>query len=233
MTPNDVRMTREMPMRPFSPRPPRPAALLLAAVALCLASGCSYLLGARNEPPRLFVLSSAPADGTLVLPPGTVLGVGPVDLPAYLDRRGIVRRLDANRLEESRSDLWAEPLAAGFRSVLEQNLRLRLPGVPIRAFPWPIAHQPDLAVAVEVSRFEPTHGETVELNARWTVRRPRDGAVLLDRDAALVEPVAGPGTENAVAAMSRAAAGLADQIAEAVVQQSGARPSPRRATGTR
>lgn len=208
-------------MRPSSPRPLRPVVPLRAALllALSLATGCSYLLGVRTEPPKLFVLSTTPADGTHALPPSTVVGFGPVDLPAYLERRGIVRRVDANRLEESRTDLWAEPLGAGFRAVLEQNLRLRLPGVPLRTFPWPMGSQPDLAVAVEVSRFELAPGGTVELNARWSVRRPGDGVVLVDHDAALVETVNGPGTEDVVAAMSVAVGKLGDEIATALGQQ--------------
>lgn len=217
-------------MRPFSPRPLRalpPRVLLLLLVPL-LAGGCSYLLGARTEPPKLFVLSTTPADGTHGLPPSFTLGFGPVDLPGYLDRRGIVRRIDPNRLEESRSDLWAEPLGAGFKSVVEQNLRLRMPGTPIQTFPWPMASQPDLAVAIEVSRFEQGSANTVELNARWSVRSPRDGAVLAERDAALVETVNGPGTEDVVAAMSRATGELADEIAAALAQQATPRPGARR-----
>lgn len=228
--PDDVRMIREMPMRPSSLRPLRARslhALLLLLVPL-LVGGCSYLLGVRTEPPKLFVLSTTPADGTHTLPPSFALGFGPVDLPGYLDRRGIVRRIDPNRLEESRTDLWAEPLGAGFKSAVEQNLRLRLPGTPIRTFPWPMASQPDLAVAIEVSRFEPAPGGAVELNARWSVRSPRDGAVLAERDAALTETVNGPGTEDVVAAMSRATGELADQIAAALAQQATVRPAARR-----
>lgn len=218
----NVRTIREKPMRPSSPHLLRARALLLAAAALSLVTGCSYLLGVRTEPPKLYVLSTTPADGTQVVPPGTVLGFGPVDLPGYLDRRGIVRRLDANRLEESRTDLWAEPLGAGFKATVEQNLRLRLPGVPLRTFPWPLVHQPDLAAAIEVSRFELTPGGTVELNARWSVRDPERGVVLLDHDAALVETVNGQGVEDVVAAMSRAAGALSDEIARAVASAASA-----------
>jgi uncharacterized lipoprotein YmbA len=230
-TRDDVRTIREMPMRPFSPRTPRTVTPLRALVLLLvplLAGGCSYLLGARTEPPRLYVLSVTQADGTHALPPTTVLGFGPVDLPAYLDRRGLVQRIDPNRIEESRTDLWAEPLGAGFRTTVEQNLRLRLPGVPIRAFPWPIANQPDLAVSVEVSRFERTPGDAVELNARFAVRDPRAGTVLADRDVVLVEPVTVANPESAVAAMSRAAGALSDRIAAEVAQQADARPARRR-----
>ena len=229
MTRNDVRTIREMPMRPFSPRPLRPVRSALALLALTLVTGCSFLLGVRTEPPKLYVLSVTPPAGTHVLPPAIVLGFGPVDLPVYLDRRGIVRRLDPNRLEESRTDLWAEPLGAGFKATVEQNLRLRLPAVPIRAFPWPVANQPDLAVSIEVSRFELTPGDTVELNARWSVRDPRDGTVLVDRDVALVDAVTAPGTENVVAAMSLAVGELSDQVAAELARQAKARPPGRRA----
>jgi uncharacterized lipoprotein YmbA len=216
VTPNDVPTIREMPMRPMFPRPLRSLALLLGALTLSLATGCSYLLGARNTPPQLYVLSTTPADATIALPEGLVLGLGPVDLPAYLDRRGIVRRVDANRLEESRMDLWAEPLGSGFKAVIEQNLRLRMPGVPIRTFPWPLGSQPRFAVAIEVSRFELTPGGTVELNARYGVRTPEDGVVRMNRDTALVEPVSGPGSENVVAAMSAAIGKLSNEVARSV-----------------
>lgn len=213
-------MIREMPMRPSSPRPLRPVALLLAAAVLSLVTGCSYLLGVRTTPPKLFVLSTTPADATLTLPPDTVLGFGPVDMPAYLDRRGIVRRVDPNRLEESRTDLWAEPLGSGFKAVVEQNLRLRLPGVPIRTFPWPLVHQPSFAVAIEVSSFELTPGGTVELNARYGVRTPDDGVVRVERDTTLVEAVNGPSSEDVVAAMSRAAGKLSNEVARSISEAS-------------
>jgi hypothetical protein len=216
LMPNDVATIREMPMRPSSLHPLRQVALLVATVALSLATGCSYLLGVRTTPPKLYVLSTTPADATLSLQPETVLGFGPVDLPAYLDRRGIVRRVDPNRLEESRTDLWAEPLGSGFKAVVEQNLRLRLPGVPIRTFPWPLVHQPSFAVAIEVSRFELTPGGTVELNARYGVRTPDDGVVRVERDTSLVEPVNGSDSEDVVAAMSRAVGKLSNEVARSI-----------------
>ena len=51
------------------------------------------------------------------------------------------------------------------------------------------------------------------------MRSPRDGVVLVDHDAALVETVNGPGTEDVVAAMSRAAGELSDEIAAALAGQ--------------
>jgi uncharacterized lipoprotein YmbA len=194
-------------MRSFSSPIRRPAARVVASVVLLLCAGCSYLLGTNRQPPKLFVLSATPTTTTQKLPPGMILGLGPVDLPGYLDRRGIVRRIAPNQLEASVNDVWAEPLGTNFKAVLEQNLRLRIPGVPIRTFPWTQGATPMLAVGVEVVQFEATPAGTVELLARWALRRPRAGGVIVSRDSA------GPGTEAVVAAMSSLLGSLSDQIA--------------------
>lgn len=199
-----------------APHPFRPV-LAAVAIALSLASGCSVILGTRNDPPRLYVLTPvAPAAGGQTLGGNLALGVGPVNLPGYLDRRGLVTRVEANRVEASRNDLWAEPVGGAFKSVLEQDLRLRLPDVVIRSFPWNQHATPDLAVAVEVTRFEATNAGGVELSARWTVRRPGERAVLTERDSAIVLPVPGGDADAMVSALSEAIGRLSDEIAAEV-----------------
>jgi len=208
-------------MHVCAPHPFRPV-IAAVAIALSLLSGCSVILGTRNDPPRLYVLTpTAPAAGGQAIGGNLALGVGPVDLPGYLDRRGLVTRVETNRVESSRNDLWAEPVGGAFKSVLEQDLRLRLPDVVIRSFPWNQHATPDLAVAVAVTRFEATGAGTVELSARWTVRRPGERAVLVERDSAIVLPIAG-GDAHAdamVSALSEALGGLADEIAGEVASR--------------
>ncbi len=193
------------------------AALAAALLALSLQGGCSVLLGSRNDPPRLYVLTAAPpAVATPAAPAGLSLGVGPIALPGYLDRRGLVTRVEANRVEAARNDLWAEPVGGAFKSVLEEDLRLRLPDTVLRGFPWPQGATPDLAVAVDVTRFEATGAGTVELKGRWTLRLPHKRTVLVERDSSIVLPVAGSESDVVVAALSEALGRLADEIAAEV-----------------
>jgi uncharacterized lipoprotein YmbA len=203
-------------MHARSSRLPR-AALAAALLVLSLGGGCSVLLGSRNDPPRLYVLTSTPPAGaTPAMPSGLSLGVGPVALPGYLDRRGLVTRVEANRVEAARNDLWAEPIGGAFKSVLEEDLRLRLPDTVLRGFPWPQGATPDVAVAIDVTRFEATSTGTVELKARWTLRLPHKRTVLVERDSSIVLPVAGTESEAMVAALSEALGRLADEIAAEV-----------------
>src|SRR5262245_29647809 len=109
-------------MRPRPRTSPCTALALLAVVALPpLLGGCASLVRSSSDPVRLYVLSLEPPAAAPESVPGSLtLGFGPVSLPGYLDRQGIVTRVAANRLESARNDLWAEPLGANLRDVLAQ-----------------------------------------------------------------------------------------------------------------
>jgi hypothetical protein len=67
-----------------------------------------------------------------------------------------------------------------------------------------------------VLQFEPVAGRGVVLVARWDLLSPDATQVLFTRQSEIVEPVPEPGPGAYAAAMSRALAALAGQIAEAV-----------------
>ncbi len=200
------------------------AGLLLAAV------GCMDL-GPKPDPTNHYVLSPAtglgavepaatPAGGEAVAGPTTAdptVGIGPVRLPAYLDRSQIVRRRAPNRLDVSVHERWAEPLSTGFVRVLRQDLAACLPGRTILEHPWPARDRPALQVEVDVIRFEATREGSSALEARWTVRRLDPGATPVSRVAKLEEKVAGEGVEAEVAALSRLIGVLAADIAGELV----------------
>lgn len=200
-------------------RSPHTRPLVLALLAALLLPGCARILGVNQSAPRLFVLDAEP--GAVASDASDlVLGLGPVDLPAYLDRQGIVTRVAPNRLETSRMDLWAEPIAGAFRGVLAQDLRLRLPGLTIRPLPWLPSTRPRLAVAVAVSRFEVVSASrSAELDATWSLRDPEQGTLLASREATIVQPVGGGGTEAEVATLGKAIGALADEIAAEVARR--------------
>ena len=215
-------------MRRTSPSTSRCAA---AALALSLLAGCATLLGVNRDPPRLYVLNAEPpASPATTTAASPSLGLGPVDLPAYLDRPGIVTRVAPNRLETSRNDLWAEAVAGSFKDVLAEDLRLRLPGTTIRPLPWNPSMRPALSVAVEVSRFEATSSGTAELYAVWTLRETEQLTVLASHEARISQPIASGGTEAAVAALGQAVGALSDEIAAEVTRHASALPAARRRT---
>jgi hypothetical protein len=192
----------------------RLAALVGASV---LAGACS-VLAPRPDPSRYFVLTALAenerSDGTPL--DGVALGLGPIGLPAYLQRAGIATRVGPNRVEFSEVARWAEPLDASFGRVVAENLSRLLGSDRIVMYPWFDATRPDYTVQIDVLRFERGSDGVAELAARWLIKDGTSRALLEDREASLREPVAGTDTEAAVAALSRAVAELSRELASAI-----------------
>ncbi len=191
----------------------RPHSKLLAlALVLPLAAACSFLK-ARSDPTRYFVLTpSAPTQAT---PVPVAVGLDRVELAEYLLRPELVTRSASNQLRMAEYEVWGEPLKDGFTRTLRRDLENELGGATVVAAPFDPATRPDLAVAVEVQRFERVAGEGAVLDARWTVRDLKSGTVLHRRDAHERQPAEADG-QAAVAALSRDVAALAAEIAAAV-----------------
>ena len=179
-----------------------------------LLGGCT-ILEPRPDPSRFFTLSAvAPSPDS---PPGSVaVGLGPVRVPAYLDRPELATRVATSEVSFSSTDRWAEPLSASLRRVLAENLSAILGTEDILAFPWPVGARIDWAVAVDVVRFERTPANEVEVAARWVVREGAGGHVRVARETRHTQKANGTDTAAAIEAWNEAVAALGDDIAAAI-----------------
>jgi hypothetical protein len=185
--------------------------IALAAVVALGALACRV---PRPSPaPRYWILT--PLDGEVAdAQVQRTLGVGPLELPAYLDRAGIVRRSGA-RLDVAPFDLWGQPLAENATQVLGRNLESLLPGTAVELFPWKVsARELDARVSVQIARFEAAGSGAVELEASWDIRNGSGTELLSSGRASIREPIdEGAAVEATVGAMSRALARLSREIA--------------------
>lgn len=181
--------------------------LIAAALAACSAS----------EPSNYYLLSSLPAPEAQVQtasPDRLAVGIGPVSLPAYLDRPQLVTRASANRLDLSEFDRWAEPLQDMFSQTLSENLSVLIGSDRVYVLPRRRVPELDYVVAVEVLRFDRAVGGEAELLARWTVLTGDEAETLAVRKSLIAESVPqGGGPEETIVAMSRAVETLSREIA--------------------
>ena len=189
----------------------RLAALGLVGVAACL--------GPREDTSAIFLLSPAPQPSAALAQVAVRVGIGPIELPGYLDRSQIVVRVSDNQIALSDADRWAEPLAANLQRTLEENLGTLLPGASFVTYPWYPSAAPDHAVAIDFRRFEPDATGTVVLDATWEIAT--SGRRVDGRATRIEEPAATPDRAAAVAAQSRALARLSEEIATAVRRAAG------------
>lgn len=186
--------------------------VIVFALCTITIAGC---LSPRRDDSRFFVLSPVGADPASVGSRQTLIGLGPIKMPAYLDRQEVVTRVAPNRLELSGQDRWAEPLDSNFTRVLAQDLSSDLGTQRITFFPWYNTTIVDYQVKVNVYRFESDKDGKVELTAHWQVLSGT-GKLLIVRDSTYTE-MAKPGdASDSAAAMSRALGRLSQEIASAI-----------------
>jgi len=180
----------------------------LAVVFCALAAGC-----AATPPARFYTLAaSAPAAETRT---DISVSVGPVSIPASIDRPQMVLGDDLRPVRLDEQHRWAMPLQENLSSVIAQNLAALLGTPNVTRFPKTSAAQADFRVTVDVERFESVAAQSVRLDAAWMVRRMSDGATELN-SSSVREPVQGDDYEALAAAHSRALARLSQDIATAL-----------------
>jgi uncharacterized protein len=190
----------------------RTTALLLAVGPLLL-TACAGVA----DRTRYYVLSptaAAPGGFAPAAVSSAAVGVGPVQIPRYLDRLQIVTRGANDGVEIAVDDRWAEPLENGIAQVLADNLGPQLGSERIAVFPWrgDIARALDYQVAVMVLRFEGSPGREVTLDARWRLLG-RNGQELVLKRSTIREPLTGAGYQPLVHGLNRTLARLAQEIA--------------------
>jgi uncharacterized lipoprotein YmbA len=180
---------------------------LLLTIAI---AGC---FGPRADPSTFFQLSPVPPPAAQS-PLSASIGLGPVTVPAYLDRLQLVTRLSDNQLEVNETERWAEPLAEGVARTLEENLSALLPGSTYVRFPWYAAAAPEYAVQLDLRRFEGDGVGLAVLEGTWSLSR--GGEPIGGRTLRLEETGAGPTRADQVAVLSRLLSSLCSEIAVAV-----------------
>ena len=176
-----------------------------------LGAGCSL----RDAPPRTYVLSAAGVPATTGPHAGPVVGVGPVALPAYLDRRSIVIHEADGEVRLASRHLWAEPLKDGVTRVVAQNLTVMVPTDAALVYPWRSPRVVTYRVTLEIFRFDGTLGGPVVLNGRWRLL-DKDGNELVLRTVALDEQPVDSTYAALVASHSRLLAAVSRDIATAI-----------------
>ena len=192
------------------------ATLAVAALAVGLPA-C-----APPHPTRFYTLEPAATATPATAVEGPPVGLGPVDLPAYLDRPEIVTRQGEHQVRMAEFDRWAEPLQGLLAGLLADRLHAALGGRDVVRLPARGGAEPGYGVAVAVDRLDADETGRVVLDARWRVYRVGDGRTVRSGRRVAVERGAPPPDYPAVvAAVGRAVGDLAGAVAPAVPARKG------------
>ncbi len=193
-------------------------ARVLAAGFLLFLAGC-----ASTPQPRFYALSASGTASTLSGSASTgasaasaiSVSVGPVSVPALVERPQIVVSTGPNQVRLDDLNRWAAPLQDNLSEVIAQNLLGLLGAAQVSSFPKMPAADAQYRVAVELQRFESVPGTEALLEATWTVLRKKDRVTQTGRTR-VREAVKDGSYEALAAAHSRAAGRLSEDIARAI-----------------
>jgi len=179
-----------------------------AACCLPLLAGCG-----KSAPTHFYSLNTA-APKTDKAPDGPCLslGIGPVDLPAYLDRSQIVTRIGDNQMHLAEFEQWIESPHDNFQRALSDNLSRLICAKPLFTYPWPVGGHPDRQVVIQVARFDGALGQEAVLSVSWSVL-DADNKTLDWRSTDYREVVQGPDYAALAAAQSRLVEKFAKDVA--------------------
>jgi uncharacterized protein len=178
--------------------------------------GCT-VLAPRPDPSRFFVLSPLGAAAQPGASQAASLGVGPIRFPHYLDRPEVVTRVGPNEVRPAEFDYWAGSLSRQFETVLAENLQTLVGAERVQIYPWYAKAAPDLAVEVEVIRFEASSNDRVELAARWRIRKGSQLEALRTGESALSGAAGAGGPGAAAEALSGLLGDFSRELAQAIL----------------
>jgi uncharacterized lipoprotein YmbA len=193
----------------------RPIWILLAAglAGALILAGC----GKPSPPSRFYSFSTLPVQGDRqVNDASRIVRVGPVELPASLDRPQIVTRTGPHTVVISETHRWAGPLHETIGQTIVENLTALMTSDFVTGFPGEsFLSNRTYRVPVNVRRFEAWPGDKVLLECDWSIRTEQTRKILYNELSIVEAPVAGAEYQHLIDAQSKVLEDLSRQIAEA------------------
>jgi uncharacterized lipoprotein YmbA len=155
------------------------------------------------------------------------IGIGPVSLPKYLDRQGIVSRSSDHQLDVPVYHQWAEPLQENFGRVVMDNMAVMLSTDRVLMLPVRRSLRQavvfDYQVTIGVNQFEKTATGDVVLDARWAILDNDKNELLLRRSVYTDTPAAADYAAQ-VSAQSKVLGQYCEEIAAEIRRLAEQRP---------
>ena len=146
-----------------------PIIVVILCVGIAILSGCA----STTQPSKFYVLSPSPQSEvpkkTTKSYTGMPIIIGPITLPAYLNRSQIVTRTTENELNLAEYHRWAEPIKENIARVLMERLSILLDTNQIAIYPRRTSSRSAYQITIDVTRFDAGPDNHVYLNVFWTI----------------------------------------------------------------
>ncbi|SUX55407.1 PqiC family protein [Chromobacterium vaccinii] len=184
---------------------------MFAAAMIAAFAGCA-------SPQSRFYGLDAPAAPQAQAQFGKRLLLGPVSLPAALDRPQLVMDMGGGELKLQEFERWSAPLDRLLAQRLSQGVARASGVASVYAYPQPGMDGGDLRIAVDVRGLRLKPGQGAALEAAWQLQSAADGKILARGGFSRSQGVASNEPGALLAGLQTLLGGLAADIAAPLVQ---------------
>lgn len=181
--------------------------VILVACAGNSSPSTFYMLRSMESPRES--LSSADKKNVSVL-------VGPISLPAYLDRNQMVTVAGKNKVDLDEFNRWAESPRESFYRVLLEDLSFLLKTPQVYRYDRSGENDSDYQVSIDVTRFDCAPEGDAVLTAFWTVRGKESGTARISKKSVFRAPVSSTGFSGIVEAQNQTLTAFGRYIAKTI-----------------
>jgi uncharacterized lipoprotein YmbA len=196
---------------------------------LLLVSGCGTTPASRFytlTPADSTTFSSDPAQQQ-----HSIIAIGPIKIPEYLDRPQIVIRASNSELIPAEFHRWGGSLDNDLKRIIPQNITQQLISTGYLALSWPVSARGDLPiqyrVVIDILQFDGNPDGMVVLKSQWWILRNDEKVLKTVHNSLITVKVQGQDYEHLVTAMSNAVFRLSSEIADIILTlPTGEKPKP-------
>lgn len=195
----------------------KPVSLMFSFVLFLISMNLGGCISIPTTPsPRFYTIEAA--DTSQLVKPfdieaGTVIGIGPVKIPEFLNRPQIVTINKDGLLEFSEFDRWGESLDSAFVRVINENLSSMLPQATVEMYPWNMNIAIKYQVIVHIIAMECSLDKNVLLTAQWTILDQSNKKAVFTKRSQLCEPVTPHNYFGLAKALSKMCLSLSKEMA--------------------
>jgi len=171
-----------------------------------------------TSPTQFYVLEplSTPPPSATAAEKKRQIGVGPISIPALLERKQIVTRLPDNSVTIAEFHQWASPLKDNVAQVLAHNLATLQPGDLIRTYPWSAYGAVDYRVIVDITRLDTHPDRTVNLEANWAIMNEKNHTLISNGHSKIEHALDDPSYPSTVKALSKVLGEFSQELSAAL-----------------
>jgi len=191
---------------------------IICMVFVLFSEGCVSVSNSPN--PRFYTLYAPDKEKPsqeFNIPENTIIGIGPLRIPEYLNRPQIVTNNKDKTISFDEFNRWAESLDFSLARLINNNLALMLKNASFQIFPWDMALSVKYQVIADVIQLENNRNQDLLFAVQWSIIDLEKRRAVFTKRSEFRKDISPQNYYGLTEALSEATMSLSKEIAQELV----------------